>query len=153
MMKILVIIPMLFSATATAEDMWLNLHTGSVHNKNTVHKDGKSYQVNGFNPGLGLELPASDSDNQSYRLGFFKNSYSKLSLYGGVDLHTNYSNGFGTGITFGAVSGYKDSPADRNVIPGVIPRVLYIFNDYRAEMSFLYGRYASALTLTVGRKF
>jgi hypothetical protein len=152
-MRILILLATLISLSATASEQWMNFHIASLHSESTVEIDHTPYKVNEMNIGFGYEDALNSSNAMrpysSYRFGIFYNTYRQLSVYAVLDAHTKNTNGFGAGLLMGAVTGYREA-TDRNLTPGVVPYLKYIYDDYKAELSFNYGAETSAIGFSVG---
>jgi len=161
MKTIILLLSMLaFNVIADPNDkIYLDVHLASLHTKSNFVVDGEQYNLNQKNFGLGITFPVYSNRtgkadaNASYRFGFYKNSYNDISMYGGIDLHTKYTNGFGTGAILGLVNGYKNSPTKQDFGFAIIPHVQYIYNSYKAEVAYLSGKYTQAVTLTISYSF
>lgn len=154
-MRILPIVLLLLSAPAQAGISYIDLSIGSIHTKDTVKDDdGKEYNINGFNYGIGLTYEQDDPGAPDLRIGVVHNSYEDTSFYAAVNPHTAFEGRhWAVGVLLGLVTGYKDSPIDSDVIAVVAPQLVFLHSGYRAELLFLYGQYASAIGLNVGIGF
>lgn len=149
---ILTILLLLPSIASSDTGSWLDIPIGSKHAYDTVFVDNKEYELNESNFGLGVAWPVSDEDspNQGYRVGMFKNSYNETSLYAAMDFYTTNPT-WNVGALVGFVSGYDIEPVNsRPLLFGAIPYIDYnIMDDVRVEMSYVHGRYASAIGFTL----
>lgn len=134
---------------------WVDLHVGSLHTKNTVEDDlGTVYDLNPINIGIGLTYTPDNKDASDVRFGGYLNSYEDLSVYVGLNPHTSYDKDWAVGVVIGLVTGYENAPdTNADIMAMFVPHVTYLFDNYRAEVSFVYGRASSALGLTMGVMF
>ncbi len=95
----------------------LDISGFSKHSKSTYIENGTAHKYNETNPGLGISYGLSD--NLDLRIGGFKNSYDRDSVYVGLNWHRDFYFGDWTvapGINLFLVSGYER----RNDIPVAI---------------------------------
>jgi hypothetical protein len=154
-----------FSTFAISEEaidpldkVFVDVHLYSLHKDAGFEKNGKYYEMNQVNLGVGFTLPAVDNygeviPNLSYRVGGYYNSYSSLSLYGGLSVHSEFTNGFGIGLLFGLVSGYSNSPNGADVLTMAMPEIHYIHNNIKAEIGIIPAANNPAITLTISFSF
>lgn len=143
--RVLVSLPfILWGVQAQAQGYWLDIHIGSKHiNAN----------LNEQNFGLGITIPSPRSSNVSAKFGFYNNSYNDMSYYGGLDMHTVNTNGFGSGVLTGIVTGYQNAPDGAKVAAAIVPHLNYAYNGFKVELGFLFTKPAPAVTLSIGKSF
>lgn len=159
-MRTLLLAAILASATpAMALEGWVDFPIGSVHNTDTVEIDGVDQDINNSNPGLGFTFAGVDrhtgktEPNISYRIGGYHNSYYDTSYYAGINPHTNRHKTIMVGAILGVVSGYGKQEDTSNIIPIVVPHISFQTRYGRAELMYVHGKYAKAISLTVGFPF
>ena len=124
-----------FSNTyAAKDDLWLKIHIASKHFSESgvwVDDYGQEHPWNEGNPGLGLEYEITN--NLSVNGGGYYNSHEKVSIYGGIKLHTSYDRVFAVGLGGGLVTGYEitqnvEGPVSAYIHPTIswIPKNPYV---------------------------
>ena len=98
-------------------------------------------EYNESNPGLGY------NHNNGFTAGFYKNSYSKLSVFAGGYIETKKEL-LNVGIMSGLITGYKDQTG-RNVGPMALPYVLIGPKAIRARIGALPGAVTFSLQVKI----
>ncbi len=149
-------------ANAAVGDLWLDINVGSKHTAASEYTyDGKTEDFNERNYGLGASYQFAEHFEAT--AGFFKNSYSKTSIYTGVKIKTDYSFGsliVSPGITISGVTGYDDTEVNGGFIqPIAIFNVALSYDKARVVIGYVPIRAvfnearADVITLQVGIKF
>jgi len=97
-------------ASNTVDFNLLSVHTQKYYKYNNVIRP-----FNSNNYGIGYSYQASK--NLQYTVGFYDNSYYKTTIYGGVRFGARY------GVTIVLLTGYTDTPVDKDIRLGVLPNV------------------------------
>ena len=157
-MKRLILLAALVTTSANASDVWLDLHIGTIHDKTEIiTNEGEHYDINSFNPGIGLTWPAYEMDGtpmdyMSYKAGVYYNSYKRPSFYLGLDPHTSDRRPLQLGVMLGVVSGYGTVTED--VLGAVVPHLSYTYKEiYKVDLKYIHGMYARAVALSVAYRF
>ena len=134
MLRILLLLLLPFSVNAEPTT-WLELNIGSRHADDTYPTADGDVSYNEKNYGIGITVPIKDDKYFSYTLGFFKNSFYKTSVYGGIDIHGDHTNGLNIGIIMALITGYGSASYDdpqggrtrsfSNVMPMFYPYLAY----------------------------
>lgn len=146
-------------AQADEGDVTLTLSIGSYHENRTYSHNGKEHDYNEDNPGIGFAYGVNE--NTDFVSGIFKNSYSKTSVYAGVNLKEPFSvtENFtvSPGIILGGVTGYDDTPQNSPFIgPMVLPNVVLAVDRYQALVGYIpkiSDNTSEVFVLIVGYKF
>jgi hypothetical protein len=123
---------LLLSTTASANDVYVDVNVASKHLY--TDKDGR---LNQRNFGVGITYKATDT--KSYKMGYFKNSYSKTSAYGLIDYSIDLSDNIIIGVTGGLVTGYNNTNGEYaeivdNVQIMMLPHVDVKFSNFVVMM-------------------
>jgi len=103
-----------YIADASEGDFWIDVNVASYHaGSNGYCYNGICNDFNQFNYGLGVSY---EMDNLvEWTGGFFRNSYDKNSMYGGIKLNHNFDVGrfdVTPGILIGGVTGYDETEVE-----------------------------------------
>lgn len=135
-MKNLLLVVLLLVSTSVAafeeSQIYIDLHVTSWHNQENFytevpvyyrahpmyHNEPKTQTIatpfNSNNGGIGIRGELEDWLDVGF--GFYKNSFYKTSVYGGIEIHTSRKRFVSLGLTLMAVSGYMDTPTPTPVI-------------------------------------
>lgn len=136
------------SAHASPGTYWGEYHVGSRHSTPGYYDNGVYHKWNEKNTGGGLSYEVSY--NFETTLGFYRNSYNKLSVYGGVDFHTASSRAWRVGVSLGPITGYKDTPQKSRFM--VLPNIVLNEGTVRTKIGLIPGD-VTVLTLSMGIAF
>ena len=164
MNRLLLISILLTTTPVFALEGWVDIPLVSIHTEDTVTFDtGETVELNELNLGIGITVaPGKYSygddkyvpmEYMSYRVGVYNNSYNRTSVYAGINPHTSRYGNIMYGVMLGVVSGYDITPNDSSLIMAVVPHVSFQGKHMRTEVSFIKGKKAVALALTVGFRF
>ncbi|MCJ8300475.1 MAG: hypothetical protein MJK13_16290 [Pseudomonadales bacterium] len=95
----------------------------SKHSKSTYIDNGTAHKYNETNPGLGISYGLSD--NLDFRIGGFKNSYDRDSVYAGLNWHKDFYSGNWTvapSINLFLISGYQ---RNSNIPVAILPALTF----------------------------
>jgi hypothetical protein len=156
-------------------DTWLQVHGFSRHigydgyyapvttqefNVVTQESYTKVTQVqqpfNEFNPGIGFGYEFVDGIEA--RAGFYYNSFSSTSLYGGLNWHTSHDRLLSAGLMVGIVGGYNESftGAGNEITLAAQPTLAVNITDYRMEFGYIPGlkdHQSDIITLSFGIRY
>jgi len=135
-------------ARAVQGTTWGEYHVGSNHSAPGYTDASGYHKFNENNTGGGISHEVSN--NFEVGAGFFKNSYSNRSVYGGVDFHTSRTRYVSVGVSLGPITGYKDTPQATRWM--VLPNVVFGNDKIRTKIGYIPGD-VSVMTLTMGVGF
>jgi hypothetical protein len=120
-------------------DTYLDINGLSKHSINEYCYQGKCQPFNQTNPGLGI---TTDLTNHiDLKVGGYKNSYYKTSLYAGINIHTALTHNvwnISPGIMVGMVSGYDKTPMRvGTVVLSIIPNVAIHYQDFGVVIGYI----------------
>jgi len=154
-MKYILVVLLMVTAQAHAKDLWLDVHMVSKHSSNTYTREGVVREYNEINLGLGLTKELSH--RWSARVGVYKNSYYKTSVYlGYAARHTIYKMKgvkVDAELFLGAVSGYTRN-SSTGIIPMGLPALSVSHGRVKAIVGYIpaFGGTDSVATLSLGFK-
>ena len=130
----------------------LDISGFSKHSKSTYIENGTAHRYNETNPGLGISYGLSD--NLDLRVGGFRNSYDKDSLYLGLNWHKDFYFGDWTvapGLNFLLISGYES----RTDIPfAILPALTFGHRAVKLSIGILpFGDESKVTTLQLQFNF
>lgn len=151
-MKRMSIVVAILSASQPAfatDSLYIDVNGFSLHSKQYYSYQGERKEYNQDNAGLGLSKQWND--NADLTAGFYKNSYDKMSAYGGANAHLNFKSGsvsWRPGVCVGLVTGYDNTPDHAGVVRlMVMPNVAISVGDLGIKVGYLPARKASRSTV------
>ena len=126
---------------AEGQDVFLDVNGFSKHSQETFVYQGQQETFNGDNAGLGVT--AALSKHIDLKVGFYDNSYFHTTVYGGVNVKTEFSFGqmkFVPGVTVGLATGYDNTPMHSGLFQlYVIPNIGIRFGSIGVTVGYIPG--------------
>ena len=110
-------VALMFSVSARAQQWDVGLHTFSLHQHGS--------KLSNFDPGVYARY-------DGWTGGVFRNSYRRMSVYGGYTFETSTAP-WSAALTVGAVTGYPAA----SVMPLAVPSVAFKFGDNSVRLGFV----------------
>lgn len=137
-----------FDAHSRQGTTWGEYHVGSNHSQSYYYDETGRHDFNENNTGGGISHEVSN--NFEVGAGFFKNSYSNTSMYGGIDIHTSRARYVSIGVSLGPITGYADTPQGNRWM--ILPNLVFGNDRIRTKIGYIPGD-VSVTTLTIGVGF
>lgn len=158
-MKMLMLILLsLFTASAYAveiDSLYLDVNGLSKHSSEVYSFRGKKYNFNEQNPGLGVTFSLRELFPEYLEItsGWYKNSYSKNTIYFGGHLKRSFIFGdfvITPKITIGFATGYKETPMNADILQiTVVPNMQLRYKNVGFSIGYVPASFANTEHATV----